>query len=186
VKRRDFLWGAVAIAGAAVAGALLRWGRGRGAATKAGHAPHASPRQQTPYAALPERSEALLLAAADVLVPRHGVHPAASEIDFLPRLDRWIASSERRARTYRETWPAFESELRAHSGTELPDPKELQLLFGRWYEAYRQERPSDAARCFEQLRRDVLRIYYSSPQGGASLGYVGRVVRAHPSLEVGP
>jgi hypothetical protein len=183
VKRRDFLWGALAVAGAAVAGALLRW---RGTATKTARTPQASPPQQAPYTALPEGSEALLLVAADVLVPRQGVHPAASEIDFLPRLDRWIASSARRARTYRETWPAFESEVRAHSGEALPDPKELQVLFGRWYEAYRQKRPSDAARCFEQLRRDVLRIYYSSPQGGASLGYVGRVVRAHPSLEVGP
>jgi hypothetical protein len=159
------------------AGALLRWGRGRGdagPATRVGRPPHAS---------LPEGSEALLLAAADVLVPRHGVHPAASEIDFLPRLDRWVASSPQRARSYREMWPAFEREVRARSGAALPDPKELQVLFGRWHEAYRKDRPSDAARFFEQLRRDVLRVYYSSPQGWASLGYAGRVVRAQPSAD---
>ena len=124
--------------------------------------------------------------AADVLVPRHGVHPAASEIDFLPRLDRWVASSPLRARSYREWWPAFETEVRARSGEVLPDPKELQMLFGRWHEAYRKDRPSDAARFFEQLRRDVLRIYYSSPQGWASLGYAGRVVHAQPSVDARP
>jgi hypothetical protein len=121
------------------------------------------------------------LVAADVLVPRAGDHPAASEIDLLPRLDRWVASSPRRARFYREIWPAFETEVRTRSGEALPDPKELQVLFGRWHEAYRRGRPSDAARFFEQLRRDVLSIYYSSPQGWASLGYAGRVVRAQPT-----
>jgi len=177
VRRRDFLWGAAAITGALGAGAFLRWDRGRGdagPATRVG---------RTTLASLPEGSEALLLAAADVLVPRHGVHPAASEIDLLPRLDRWVAGSPLRARSYRETWPAFEREVRARSGEAIPDPKELQVLFGRWHEAYRQDRPSDAARFFEQLRRDVLRIYYSSPQGGASVGYAGRVVRPQPSVD---
>lgn len=179
MRRRDFLWGAAAIAGAAIAGAvgggalLLRWGRWRGEVTRI---------ERTPHASLPEGSEALLLAAADVLVPRFGAHPAASEIDLLPRLDRWVASSPRRTRFYREIWPAFESEVRARSREALPDPKELQVLFGRWHEAYRRGRPSDAARFFEQLRRDVLSIYYSSPQGWASLGYAGRVVRAQPSV----
>jgi hypothetical protein len=175
VKRRDFLWGAAAIAGAAAWSALLRWGKPRDEATPVERAP-------TPqHTALPEGSEALLLVAADVLVPRSDVHPAASEIDLMPRLERWIASSARRARSYRETWPAFETEVRARSGEALPDPKELQVLFGRWHEAYRENRPSDAARFFEQFRRDVLRVYYSSPQGWASLGYAGRVVRAQPS-----
>jgi hypothetical protein len=177
VRRRDFLWGAAAIAGAVVWSALLRWGRPRDEATSV---------EQTPtpqHTALPEGSEALLLVAADVLVPRSDIHPAASEIDLLPRLERWIASSPRRARFYREIWPAFETEVRARSGGELPDPKELQVLFGRWHEAYRRGRPSDAARFFEQLRRDVLSIYYSSPQGWASLGYAGRVVRAQPNVD---
>ncbi len=122
MRRRDFLWGAAAIVGAVVGGALLRWGRRRGKATRAGRTSHAS---------LPEGSEALLLVAADVLVPRAGDHPAASEIDLLPRLDRWVASSPLRARSYREMWPAFEREVRARSGAALPDPKELQVLFGR-------------------------------------------------------
>ena len=71
----------------------------------------------------------------------------------------------------------------ARSGAALPDPNELQVLFGRWHEAYRKDRPSEAARFFEQLRRDVLRIYYSSPQGWASLGYAGRVVHPQPSVD---
>jgi hypothetical protein len=176
VRRRDVLLAGAALVVVAAAGAVARFVGWRGTT---------APEPPVRLTALPAGSEPLLLAAAEVLVPRHGGHPAASEIDLLPRLDRWVASSPSRARFYRRRWPAFEEEVRMRLRYEQgrPDPRKLRALFQQWYREYRRERPGEAARFFEQLRRDVLRAYYSSPAGWASVAYAGPVTRPHPSAE---
>jgi hypothetical protein len=133
-------------------------------------------------------SEPLLLAVADAVVPRVGEHPAASEIDILPRLERWVESSPYRRRIYRRGWPPFERQIRARTATrgDRPDPEILTGLLERWYRDYREGRGHESARFFEQLRRDTLRAYYGSPAGWISLGYTGRPQRGPFPAEPSP
>jgi len=168
VKRRSFLLGGLA-ATVAVGGAVIaRLFGGRGA----------PPPSDSVFA---PGSEPLLLAVADAVVPRAGEHPAASEIDLLPRLERWVESSPSRRRSYRRGWPPFERQIRAQTATggARPDPEALAGLLERWHRDYREGRGHEYARFFEQLRRDTLRVYYGSPAGWISLGYNGRPQRGH-------
>jgi hypothetical protein len=133
-------------------------------------------------------SEPFLLAVADAVVPRVGEYPAASEIDFLPRLQRWVESSPYRRRMYQRGWPRFEQQIRARIATrgDGPDPEALAGLLERWHRDYREGRAEPPARFFEQLRRDTLRVYYASPAGWISLGYTGRPQRAPFPAEPSP
>lgn len=164
MKRRDFIriiWrsAAVAVTGALRVGGFL------------GVRPAAAQRRGI-FAA---RDHALLLALADVIVPRSGDSPGAGEIDIVPRLEEWIRGSEQRAQTYARGWPALVRAVRArvpHRDGRLEEAK-LEELCADLYRGYRQERRSVEAVTFEQLRRDVLRLYYASPAGWAWVGYLG-------------
>ena len=171
MRRRDLLLGGGAVAAIAAAAAMARlvgwrWGK---------------PSTPETFAALPAGSP-LLWVAVDVLVPAHGDQPAASETEILPRLDRWVASSPQRTRFYLRNWFTFEEEVRRRLRYEdgRPDSRKLEALFRQWHREYRRERPGPAARFFEQLRRDVLRVYYSSPAGWDSVGYAGPPMRSRP------
>jgi hypothetical protein len=184
VKRRSFLLGGLAVAAAVGAVAIARLLGGRGA-------PPAPDRREAPLA--PGRvfaadSEALLLAVADAVVPRVGEHRAASEIDFIPRLEGWVKSSPHRRGLYERGWPRFERQIRARTAPrgDRPDPELLAALLERWHRDYREGRGDKSARFFEQLRRDTLRAYYSSPVAWASLGYTGPVQREAFPAEPGP
>ena len=52
-----------------------------------------------PEPLFPPEDWPLLLAVADVIVPREGDLPAASEIDLLPKLESWARGSASRLRT---------------------------------------------------------------------------------------
>jgi hypothetical protein len=175
VKRRSFLLGGLAVAAAVGAAAIARLLGGR----------------EAPLA--PDRlfagdSEVLLLAVADAVVPRVGEHRAASEIDFIPRLEGWVKSSPHRRGLYERGWPRFERQIRARTAPrgDRPDPELLAALLERWHRDYREGRGDKSARFFEQLRRDTLRAYYSSPVAWASLGYTGPVQREAFPAEPGP
>jgi hypothetical protein len=118
----------------------------------------------------------MLLAVADAIVPRFEGHPAASEIDLLPRLERCIEASPDGAEFYRRNWSRFERDLRQR--VPFPDgppaPEALHATLEQWHREYvSQHAPSPAARYFEGLRRNVLLAYYTSPDGWASVGYAG-------------
>jgi hypothetical protein len=132
-------------------------------------------------------SGSLRLAVADAIVPRDEEWPAASEGDFLPGLELFVASSAHRRRNHEKYWPLFEAEIRRTVPIVdgRPDPKRLRERLEYLHVQYRSGHRSAVAAFFEQLRRDVLRIYYSSPEGWARVGYAGPVQRAHPR-EPGP
>ena len=180
VKRRRFL---VAVA-ALVAGAGLAWLFGGRRSKRA-----SEPALAAPDSLFPPATRPVLFAFADAIVPRHGGHPAASEVDLVPHLERWARADARRRRFYQREWERFAVEIRrrvAFVGGR-PEPEALVALLEHWYAAYRtEERPDTHARFFEQLRRDVLRVYYASPAGWASVGYAGPVHRTHPMGESRP
>jgi hypothetical protein len=135
-------------------------------------------------ALFPAETASVFLAVADVIVPRDGDSPAASEIDFLPLFERFVRAEPGRLRLYREQWPAFAARVRALSTTagQLPDADRIRAEYERWYAHFREARRGgdDTSRFAEQLRRDVLRVYYASPAGWAYVGYPGPARRGHP------
>jgi hypothetical protein len=177
VKRRSFLIAGAALVATAAGAGLSRLFRRREPAEPP------EPVSATPSSIFSAQTRPVLLAVADVIVPRYGEHPAASEIDLIPRLERWVNDSAIRLRVYRKLWPGFAAEIRRRvpfSG-DRPETEALIPLFEDWYEAYRTPANRDVnAHFFEQLRRDVLRLYYASPAGWASVGYTGPVMRTHP------
>ena len=183
MRRRDFL-AAVAVAGAAAAG-VARWLRRSeaGELATASRAPAAPEADGDPESIVPTEDMGLFLALADVIVPRDGDLPAASEIDLWPRLERWVRSSDSRLRLYRRSWPALRKLLQSRLARAGDRPRAVVLheAMRFCHRAYRrQERPEGGVRFAEQIRRDVLRVYYASPAGWASVGYTGPAHRSHP------
>jgi len=131
------------------------------------------------------RSERVILAVADVLVPAWNGHPAASgSADFLPHFEELLRATPGRANAFAQHWRDFTREVFARvpsAGSAEPDLVALDGVLRGWYDEYRsQPAPSDAARFFELLRVDVMRTCYSSPAGWAAVGYRGPVQRVHP------
>jgi len=124
----------------------------------------------------PPETLATLLVIADVIVPRSGSSPAASEIDLVPRLERLILRSPSAAKSYRKSWPILAQNIQE----KVPvvegqlDPAELARLLEVYHGRFRRtRRGGKLGNAFEQLRRDVLRVYYASPAGQAFAGYPG-------------
>jgi len=127
--------------------------------------------------------EAILFAVADLIVPREGDLPAASEIDLIPRLERWARSSESRLRLYQRGWPQLRNLIQetAFQNGRL-DSEKLAASMKHWFLIYRRRLRGGpkGVPFFEQLRRDVLRVYYASPAGWATVGYTGPGHRSSP------
>ncbi|MCP5110101.1 MAG: gluconate 2-dehydrogenase subunit 3 family protein, partial [bacterium] len=87
---------------------------------------------------------ATLLVIADVIVPRYGDSPAASEIGLIPKLEKLIRDSPARAAVYRQGWrelaEAIQEEVPVVDGK--PDPDELASQIAINYRRYRQRRKS--------------------------------------------
>lgn len=206
VGRRGFIVGLVAFL-AAGAG-YLRWGNAaqeseplpegsqRASDPARSHAAsHAKEDTRTHEAFFAPADHPTLFALADVIVPRDGAFPAASEIDLLPRLEAWIQSDSARRFIYSAFWPelvrASQSPRREEEGhrgnageAKLLAQDPLEAACESWYAEYRSRgsRASSAAQIFEQLRRDVLRVYYSTDVGHSVLGYTGPAMRRHSPI----
>jgi hypothetical protein len=178
VKRRHLLVAIAALALGAVslwlARRLGRPGAGVTAAPTADGSAHSS-------GIFPASDQALALALADAIVPRFGPHPAASEIDLLPRVERSLALMET-GELVRSNWSALAAALRASiPRNPAVDPEKLRALLEVWYRQARRPDPRPEAVCFEALRCAVLRAYYTSPEGWRAAGYPGPVHRTHPA-----
>lgn len=193
MRRRAFLLGGAAVALVGTGGLLFIRSRQRSAhfdnahtddaKTDSAHSnnqpANAPVTEPNPEPLFPPEDWPLLLAVADAIVPREGELPAASEIDILPKLESWARRSASRLRTYEKGWPKFRAllERKGEAGASGPSENTLRRLHVR----YRfEKRPPREAVFFEQLRRDVLRLYYASPAGWASVSYTGPVHRQHP------
>jgi len=198
VRRRAFLLGgaAVALVGAGGLASIRGWkSRVQREDASADHAsaggdPHSELHSGPPTGAnakqgvvapiFPVEDRPLLLALADAIMPRAGDHPAASEIDLLPRLERWVHTSDSRIQIYERGWPRLRAALEraGEAGASGPSSRTLRALYRRFR---LDEQPPPEAAFFEQLRRDVLRVYYASPAGWASVDYTGPAHRPHPA-----
>jgi len=180
VTRRRLL---VALAAVAASGsALLAWLARR---VLGGHEPQGQASETASLEPAPEpggepifapETLATLLVIADVIVPRSGNSPAASEIDLVPRLERLIRSSPAALKTYRKRWPTLAKNIQEKVPVleGRPDPAELARLLRIYHRRFRRtRRGGKLGNAFEQLRRDVLRVYYASPAGQAFAGYPG-------------
>jgi hypothetical protein len=173
-RRRLLLAAAALLAGLVAALGRRRLGPPRAPAAQ----PAAAPAAAASGAVVPSEDEPLLLRIADVIVPADGDSPPASGIDLLPRLERWIGSSSGRRAIYERGWPALALRVR-ELGPE-PGAAALAALCGELHGSFRAGAGDAAAGFFEQLRRDVLRVYWASPAGWAAVGYTGPAHRAHP------
>jgi len=197
LRRRTFLLGGAAAVFGAGGLLAIRRRRHRGQLDGADFDPprsadadFADPRLETPRTRapasepgpeplFPARDWPLLLALADAIVPRDGERPAASEIDLLPQLERWARDSASRLQIYELGWPRLRAllERAGEAGPSGPSMRTLRAL----HRHYRfDEQPPREAAFFEQFRRDVLRVYYASPVGWASVAYTGPVHRSNP------
>ena len=125
-----------------------------------------------------------LLAFANVIVPPYEGRPGAGEIDLVPRLESLIHASQEHLEFYEAGWPILKAAL-----TKMgfrPGPmgfEKLNRRLIRWGRIFRRRggrHRKKAIMYSEQLRRDVLLAYYSSPEGWASLGYEGPVHLSQP------
>ncbi|MFK7898231.1 MAG: hypothetical protein AB8G23_20530 [Myxococcota bacterium] len=193
VGRRGFLFGIFGFF-ALIAGGI-RFSRFGQPGENQGEGPTDLPKPENPpepgFFALEDRSA--LFALADIIVPRDGAVPAASEVDLLPSLEAWITSDASRQLTYAAFWPELARATRenatpdtsaaARTADDLRPLPELEAACATWYAEYRAQgdRASSAAKLFEQLRRDVIRTYYSTAAGHAVLGYDGPAMRMNMS-----
>jgi hypothetical protein len=185
VRRRDFLVAAAVAAGGATAAGVAHWLR-RPQESETLEVPTPSDAEAEPDVAdsdplFPPEDEPLVLTFADVVVPRDGESPAASEIDLLPRLEEHVRASASRLRIYRRGWPELREMLEKRIA-RAPDRPQAHVLRGAMRFCHlsyrRRERSKPRVRLAEQFRRDVLRVYYASPAGWASVGYTGPAYRA--------
>ena len=120
---------------------------------------------------------------ADILVPREGDYPSASEVSVTDVIDEWISAP----------YPRFQSDrLKILSGLAWLDDESMQRFarkFGEasagqqleiiddiaWEEAESNPRFAQMARVFDGLRRLVMSAYFSSPEGTKDIGYQGNV-----------
>ena len=190
--RRELLWVGCAWAGVAWLGcpAPAPDSEGRAAGSAPAEPEPAEPELAEARRPAPEgveqllaESEALLRQLADAIVPREGEHPGAGELDLLPALSRWIEADSHRLAFYRASWPRFAEIARSELGP-TPSPEAVTALCGDWLRAWAGG-ARGAPMVFEQLRLDVLRVYYASAEGWRALGFPGPAHLSREQMERG-
>lgn len=120
---------------------------------------------------------------ADILVPREGDSPSASEVNVTDIVDEWVSAP----------YPSFQSDrVRILSGLAWLDDESAQRFDRKfvaaspeqqleiiediaWEEAESNQRFARMAIVFDGLRRLVMSAYFSSPEGTRDMGYQGNV-----------
>jgi len=120
---------------------------------------------------------------ADILVPREGDYPSASEVSVTDVIDEWISAPYPRFQTDRLkilsglAWLDDESMQRfARKFGEASTGQQLEIIDDiAWEEAGSNPRFAQMAGVFDGLRRLVMSAYFSSPEGTKDIGYQGNV-----------
>jgi hypothetical protein len=120
---------------------------------------------------------------ADILVPREGDNPSASEVNVTDVIDEWVSAP----------YPSFQSDrVKILSGLAWLDEESMQRFDRKfvaastgqqleiiddiaWEEAGSDPRFVRMAGVFDGLRRLVVSAYFSSPEGTRDMGYQGNV-----------
>ena len=120
---------------------------------------------------------------ADILVPREGDNPSASEVSVTDVIDEWISAPYPRFQSDRQkilsglAWLDDESMQRFDRNFgEASAGQQLEIIDDiAWEEAESNPRFAQMARVFDGLRRLVMSAYFSSPEGTKDIGYQGNV-----------
>ncbi len=123
---------------------------------------------------------------ADILVPREGDNPSASEVNVTDVIDEWVSAPYSRFQSDRveiltglawldeESMRRFGGNFVAASGQQ-----QLKIIDDIAYEkASSDPEFSRMARVFDGLRRLVMTAYFSSPEGTRDIGYQGNIAIA--------
>jgi hypothetical protein len=120
---------------------------------------------------------------ADILVPREGENPSASEVNVTDVIDEWVSAP----------YPKFQSDrVEILSGLAWLDEESMRRFEGNFVAASSQQQLeiiddiafkkarsdkgfSRMAGVFDGLRRLVLTAYFSSPEGTKDIGYQGNI-----------
>lgn len=116
---------------------------------------------------------------ADILVPREGSVPSASELHVPDVVDEWVSAPyppqqvDRREILSLLVWLDDEAALRFGSGfARLGQEQKLAIVDDiAWHDTADEFRR--AASAFDRLRSIVLAAFYCSPEGQSDLGYLG-------------
>ena len=123
---------------------------------------------------------------ADIMVPRDGDNPSASEVNVTDVIDEWVSAP----------YPKFQSDrVEILSGLAWLDEESMRRFGGLFVAvstgqqleiiddiAYKEAKSNDEfarmASVFDGLRRLVMSAYFSSPEGTKDMGYQGNVAIA--------
>ncbi len=128
----------------------------------------------------------LVAIIADILVPREGDMPSASEVKVPDVVDEWISAPYERQQRDRLTilsllkWLDDEAKIRGDSlFIQLKEEQQLEIIDDI---AYRKEELAEefknAAHAFSKLRKLVLAAFFCTPEGTKDLGYIGNIAIA--------
>lgn len=125
----------------------------------------------------------LVAVLADILVPRDGNVPSATEVNVPDVIDEWVSAPYQRQQKDRITilstliWINDEARLRFKINfTKLSAKKQLQIIDDI---AYRKDDLADEfvniVDAFSRFRKLVLAAFFCSPEGTKDLGYLGNI-----------
>ncbi|WP_416307161.1 gluconate 2-dehydrogenase subunit 3 family protein [Neptunicella sp. SCSIO 80796] len=125
----------------------------------------------------------LVAVLSDILVPRDGAIPSASEVKVPDVVDEWVSAPYARQQRDRLTilsalvWIDDEAQIRFNQAfVALNESQRLAIIDDIAYE--NEQTPQQFKRiaaAFGRFRRLVLAAFYSTPQGIKDIGYVGNV-----------
>jgi len=125
----------------------------------------------------------LVAVLSDILVPREGAVPSASEVKVPDVIDEWVSAPYDDQQQDRITilsaliWIDDESTLRFNkSFTQLSNPQQIAIIDDIAFD--KSDLPKQFVRitdAFSRLRQLVLAAFFCSPEGTKDLGYMGNV-----------
>jgi len=125
----------------------------------------------------------LVAVLADILVPRDGDVPSATQVNVPDVVDEWVSAPYGRQQSDRLTilsalvWINDEAKLRfSKAFTALSANEQLKIIDDIAYQKDDlAEEFTKISRAFSRFRKLVLAAFYCSPEGTKDLGYLGNV-----------
>ena len=125
----------------------------------------------------------LVAVLADILVPRDGDVPSATEVNVPDVVDEWVSAPYERQQSDRLSilsvlvWLNDEAKLRFSKGfTALSKAEQLKIIDDIAYQKDDlAEEYTRIVREFSRFRKLVLAAFFCSPEGTKDLGYLGNV-----------
>lgn len=125
----------------------------------------------------------LLAIVADILIPRDGQVPSASEVNVPAVVDEWISAPYERQQRDRPiilaalTWLDDEATMRYQTNfAKLTSAQRLTIIDDIAYDNEQtQPQFKRIAKAFSHLRGLVVAAFFATPEGTKDIGYVGNV-----------